>query len=207
VVGDVQRGDSAVHILGVAIEYSLFSSLQYLSLYVIAVYLLVSNLLVIDFVGGVLLFALVGLVVHGTIRLILPNISQIDNIPSIDQELQTIVEGFSHTLYGDDNVVTGAAYAPDRGGIFEIDVEGECESDESIHHAINQIATAFCSVVNRSSYPVTRSDFRLNGKNGGIAYFCIDAKWCKEFSDGQMSTDEFLHRVGQTVSVKNQTAI
>jgi len=123
VVGDVQRGDSAVHIWGVAIGVLSVFQFAVSVLYVIAVYLLVSNLLVIDFVGGVLLFALVGLVVHGTIRLILPNISQIDNIPSIDQELQTIVEGFSHTLYGDDNVVTGAAYAPDRGGIFEIDVE------------------------------------------------------------------------------------
>lgn len=171
-------------------------------LYIIAVYLLFTNLLVIDFVGGILLFALVGLVVHGTIRQILPNVSQIDNTQPIDPELQTIVEGFSYTLYGDGTVVTGAAYEPGLGGVFEIDIETEYESDESMHKVINQIAVAFCSVVDRSSYPVTRSDFRLKDKNGGVAYFCIDAKWCRGFSDGRISTDKFFHCVGQTVSVK-----
>lgn len=171
-------------------------------LYIIAVYLLVTNLLVIDYIGGILLFALIGLVVHGAIRLILPDISQIDDIPPIDQELQTIVGGFSHTLYGDDIIVTGAAYGAARGGIFEIDTEAECKSDKSTRRSINQIAIAFCSVVDRSSYPVTRSEFRLKGKNGSAVYFCIDAKWCRELSNGRISTNEFLHHIGQTVSVK-----
>ncbi|CDK38524.1 hypothetical protein [Halorubrum sp. AJ67] len=171
-------------------------------LYIIAVYLLFTNLLVIDYIGGVLLFALVGLVVHGAIRLILPDISDIDDIPSIDQELRTVVEGFSHTLNGDDIVVTGAAYGAARGGIFEIAIEAECESDELKRRTINQIATAFCSVVNRSSYPVVRSDFRIEGKNGSAVYFCIDTKWCRKLSNGQISANEFLHHIGQTVSVR-----
>jgi len=171
-------------------------------LYVIAVYFLITNLLVIDFVGGILLFALVGLVVHGALRLILPNISQIDDISQIDQELQTIVEGFCHTLNGEDIVVTGVAYGPERGGVFEVDIEGDCESDRSIHHAINQTAIAFCSIVDRSSYPVTRSDFRLKTKNSGVTYFCIEDRWCRKLSDGEISADEFLHSVGQTVSLK-----
>lgn len=71
-----------------------------------------------------------------------------------------------------------------------------------MRHDINQIAISFCSVVDRSSYPITRSDFRLKGKNGGVAYFSIDAKWCRELLDGRMSSNEFLHRVGQTASFK-----
>jgi len=171
-------------------------------LYLFAVYLLVANLLVIDFIGGILLFGLIGLVVHGFIRLILPNISQMDDIPQIDQELQTIVEGFSHTLYGSDIVATEAGYGADRGGIFEIDIKREDESEKPIQETINQIAICFCSVVDRSSYPITRSDFRLKRENDDVAYFSIDAKWCREVSDGQMSTDEFFRRVGLTVSVK-----
>jgi len=171
-------------------------------LYVIAVYLLVINLLVIDFIGGILLFSLIGLMVHGTIRLVLPNISQIDDFPTVDQELQTIVEGISYTLNGDDIIVSGVTYEPDRGGVFEIDCAIEQESADSVHKHINRIAVVFCSVVNRSSYPVTRSDLRLNIRGGGVAYFCIDARWCREFSDGRMSTDQFFHHIGQTVSIE-----
>lgn len=94
----VNEGNLRSKFWGVTIGVISVFELSVSVLYVIAVYLLVTNLFVIDFIGGILLFALIGLLVHRTIRLILPNISQIDDIPPIDEELQTIVERFSHTL-------------------------------------------------------------------------------------------------------------
>ncbi|WP_276299369.1 hypothetical protein [Halorussus lipolyticus] len=172
-------------------------------LYLFAVYEFYLHRFEIDFIGGVLLFSLIALVVYGGLKNIWPNASHMDeDIPEIDPELQDIVEKFMYMLYAEGITTTGVSYEPAEGGLFEIACEVDYEYGETMKEDINQIAILFCSIIDRSPYPISRADFTVETSDDIVIDFYIEPEWCRGVLSGGLSSDEYLQNVNQTVSIK-----
>jgi len=170
-------------------------------LYLFAVYELYSYRFELDFLGAVLLFGLVALVVNGVMRFLWPNVSRMDEeAPEIDPELDDIAERFIHMLYLEDVSISKANYEPSKGGLFEIDCRVNHLHNETVEEDVNQVAVLFCSLIDRSSYPVSRGEFCIETEDGGVITFRIDPSWCQQVLDGEISSEQYLRHVRQTVS-------
>lgn len=171
------------------------------ALYLFAVYEFYNHRFEIDFIGGLLLFALIALAVNGVTRSLWPNASRMDqDIPEIDPELRDIAERYMYMLRAEDIFPSGVHYEPAEGGLIEVDCEVDYEYGETVREDINQIAILFCSIIDRSPYPVNRADFTVETSDGVVIDFQVESEWCREVLSGGLSSDEYLQKVDQTVS-------
>lgn len=173
-------------------------------LYLFAVHDLYIHRFEIDFVGALLLFSLAALVINGAVRTILPNVSQMEQgIQDIDSELKENLQGFMFTLYADGISTAEMEYEPADGGIVGFECEVDYDFDDTVREDVNRVAITFCSVVDRSSYPIKRADVTLKTTDNVALDFQIDSEWCRQVLDGQLSSDHYLQRVYRTASIKS----
>ena len=173
-------------------------------LYVVAVYEFYAHRFEIELIGGLLLFSLVALAVNGVTRNLWPNASRMDeDIPDIDPELQDIAEKFMYMLYAEDITINGIRYEPAEGGMVEVNCEVNYEYGEAVREDVNQISVLFCTFIDRSPYLVTRTNFTVETSDGVDINFEINPKWCRAVLNGGISSDEYLQKVKQTVSVES----
>ncbi|WP_152423081.1 hypothetical protein [Natrinema versiforme] len=167
-------------------------------MFLIAVYSLYRYRFELDFVGGVLLFTLVALIVYGVIRELLPDISQIDKF---DHEIQELSEDFIILLNSENISITNLVYEPAEGGAFRIDCEVNYEYSKGVSEDINRIAVSFCSFVSRSSYPISHGEISLTTTDDIIIDFEIDPIWCSQLLNGQISSEHYSELIERTASV------
>lgn len=65
---------------------------------------------------------------------------------------------------------------------------------------VNRVAVSFCSVVDRSPYPIERADITLETSDGGMLEFQIRPEWCRQNLDGELLAEQYLQKVHGTVS-------
>lgn len=170
-------------------------------MYIFAFYELFTHRKRLEFIGALLLFALSALLIYGLIRELLPNAHELSQErPSIDPELRDMVLGFLYTLNEDGVSITNAEYEPAVGGVFRFEAKFDSSLQEGIEEDINRAAVTFCSIVHRSPYPVDKGKFEVTTDDGAIIRFEINARWARKLLNQQMSSDEFLNHVHQTIT-------
>ncbi|QLG62210.1 hypothetical protein [Halorarum salinum] len=174
-------------------------------MYIIAVYSLYIHLFEIGFIGAILLFALVALVIYGAMEALWPNASNLNReFPNMDPELHDILENFAFMLDAESISVTGGYYEPSEGGAFQYNCKVEYEFAESVKQDIKCIAVVFCSVVHRSPYPINQADFSLKTSDNTVIHFQIRSLWCRQLMNGEMRYNSFVNRVDRTISIDSK---
>jgi len=176
-------------------------------MYVGALYFLFTYRSEIGFVGGVILFSLVALFVYGLLAVFWPDVHRIhDDFPSVDPALQNIVNGFVYSLNAEDISVPDVYYEPD-GGRFEIDCRIDDDATGQVEKKLNQIAFSFCSIVDRSPYPVDQAKIVLQAGDTKEIEFLIEARWCRRLLSGDLSANQYRKRVRQSLVSKSEDAL
>jgi len=168
-------------------------------LYLVAIYFLYQNLPSFGIAGGILLFSLTALVVYGFISTIYPNAQELDFGQKIDNDFSDVINGFRQNLYGDDVFVSRVSYEPAEAGAVEIECAVEYEWGKALRRDVNRIAYSFCSVVERSSYPISQAKVHLESADDGEITFVIRAEWCKKLLQGEMTSESFAEQIQNTV--------
>lgn len=195
----VQEGTLPSRIWGVVMVSLGVFQLGLSVLYLVAIYFLYQNLGSIGFLGGVLLFSLIALVAYGIMSALWPDTRNLDFGGKVDDELQSIIRGFRQNLYADDIFVPRVSYEPAEAGAVEIECSVEYEWGPSLHRDVNRIAYSFCSVVERSPYPISRAEVQLSSSDDGELTFVIDAKLCRQMLNGEISSEHFAEAVQESV--------
>jgi hypothetical protein len=195
----VQEGTLASRIWGAVLIILGVFQLGLSILYLVAIYFLYQNLASIGFLGGVLLFSLIALVVYGVMSSLWPDARKFDYGGKVDDDLQSIIQGFRQNLYADGVFVPRVSYEPADAGVVEIECSVDYEWEQGLRRDVNRIAYSFCSVVERSPYPITGAEVQLTSSDGGELTFVIDAELCDRMLDGEISTESFAETVQKSV--------
>lgn len=198
----IKEGEFDSKLWGVTVGILFLFQIALSILYLVAIYNLAVHRFEINFLGAVLLFSLSALPIYRVLKYIWPNASQMDeDIPEFDPEFKDVIDGFVYMLNSDGVTPTKIDYEPAEGGVFKINCEANHKYGEAVSEDINRVAVTFCSIVDRSTYPLDRAEITLVTTDDVEVEFQIDPIWCRKVLEGEFSSDHYIQRVHRTASV------